>query len=80
MFNPRDGHLIVGGYNPPSLAGPFTTFPMNSTITAGTRICDLRIQVDGLTLSRPNRPDVSLISAGTIMPSCIEPYVCRCFR
>lgn len=73
--NWRDGHLIPGGYDRGSLTGPFSTFLMNSSATVGRRPCPLHVTVDGLILTRPNQPDKLIISEGTLMPSCIEPYV-----
>lgn len=75
VFNPRDGHLIIGGYDRASLSGPFTTYAMNSTTAAGSHACSLHVEVEALTLIRPNQPDVPLISGSTLMSSCIEPYV-----
>jgi hypothetical protein len=73
VYGARDGHVIFGGFDRASLAGPFTTYPMNSTVTAGSRDCTLHILVEALTLVRPNQSDLQLLSPGEIMPSCIEP-------
>jgi hypothetical protein len=70
---PRDGHIIFGGYDAASLAGPFTNFPLRNTTTAGKRACSLQVEVERLTLSRPGLEDLELISGGTPMTSCIEP-------
>ena len=73
VLNPRDGHLIVGGYDAASLAGPFYNYSMSNTTTAGNRVCSLQVEVEELTLSRPGVEDVVLVSPGTPMTSCVEP-------
>jgi hypothetical protein len=70
---PRDGHLIIGGYDAASLAGPFSNFTISNTTTAGSRVCSLQVEVDSLILSLPGHSDVELIADGTPMISCIEP-------
>jgi hypothetical protein len=75
VSNPRDGHLILGGYDAASLAGPFHTYPMSNTTHAGSRVCSLQVEVETLILRRPNKPDVDLVTGGTPMYSCIEPSV-----
>jgi hypothetical protein len=76
---PRDGHLIIGGYDAASLAGPFWNFSISDTTTAGSRVCSLQVEVDSLILSRPGHTDVELNTGGTPMISCIEPLD-RLFR
>jgi hypothetical protein len=73
VLAPRDGHLIIGGYDAASLAGPFYNYSMSNTTTAGSRVCSLQIVVEQLNLSRPGLDDVTLSSEGTPMTSCIEP-------
>lgn len=70
---PRDGHLIVGGYDSASLNGPFVNYTMSNTTAAGDRVCSLQVEVDELILSRPGQDDFQLVSKGTPMTSCIEP-------
>jgi len=70
---PRDGHIVLGGYDAASLAGPFSNFTISNSTTAGNRVCSLQVEVEMLTLIRPGVDDLELISGGTPMTSCIEP-------
>jgi hypothetical protein len=73
VSNPRDGHLILGGYDAASLAGPFHTYPMSNTTHAGSHVCSLQVEVETLILRRPKNDDVYHVTGGTPMYSCIEP-------
>jgi hypothetical protein len=72
VLNPRDGHLVVGGYDAASLAGPFYNYSMSNTTTAGNHVCSLQVEVEQLNLSRPGVDDVVLVSPGTPITSCVE--------
>lgn len=71
--SPRAGHIVFGGYDAASLAGPFTNYSLSNTTGAGQRACSLQVVVEELTLVRPGYPDEVLIWDGDPMPSCIEP-------
>ena len=73
VLAPRDGHLIIGGYDAASLAGPLYNYSMSNTTTAGSRVCSLQIVVSQLNLSRQGFEDVTLSSEGTPMTCCVEP-------
>jgi hypothetical protein len=73
VLNPRDGHLIVGGYDAASLAGPFYDDSMSNSTPAGSHVCSLQLEVDQLTLKRPGVDDTLLSSPNTPMTCCIEP-------
>ncbi|KAH9210652.1 hypothetical protein DL95DRAFT_307602, partial [Leptodontidium sp. 2 PMI_412] len=71
--NPRDGHLIVGGYDKSSVAGTFSKdFPIYGPINQGERGCALHVTIDQLTLTLPGQSDIPMIS-GSLMGACIEP-------
>lgn len=73
ISRPRDGHLVIGGYDAASLAGPFTNYSMSDATTAGNHVCPLQVVVEQLLLIRPELPDIELSSEGTPITSCIEP-------
>jgi len=70
---PRNGHLVIGGYDAAMIAGPFRNFSMSNTTLAGNRVCSLQVVVEQLTLRRKGQPDIDLLSEGNLMPSCVEP-------
>ena len=63
---PRDGHLMIGGYDAASLAGPFSNFTISNTTTAGGRVCSLQVEIDSLILSLPGQSDVELNTGGPL--------------
>ena len=73
ITQPRDGHIVFGGYDAALVDGPFTNYSMSNTTVTGDRACSLEVDVLQLTLRRPDVDDVELLSAGEVMPSCIEP-------
>jgi hypothetical protein len=73
VLAPRNGHLIIGGYDAASLAGPLYNYSMSNTTTVGSRVCSLQVVVEQLNLSRPGLEDVTISSEGTPMTCCIEP-------
>jgi hypothetical protein len=75
-YSPRNGHLIIGGYDKLSTEKDFVTFPMNASWN-GNRPCPLHVTVSELTLQGPgiqNGQNVPLITPGHSAPACIEPY------
>jgi hypothetical protein len=73
VSSPRDGHLIIGGYDTASLAGPFTNYSMSNSTTTSNHVCLLQVVVEQLLLIHPGLPDIELSSEGTPITSCIEP-------
>jgi hypothetical protein len=73
VSSPRDGHLVIGGYDAASLAGPFTNYLMSNATTSGNHVCPLQVVVEQLLLIHPGLPDIELSSEGTPITSCIEP-------
>jgi hypothetical protein len=74
ISQPRDGHIVFGGFDVALIDGPFNNYSMSNTTIAGNRVCSLEIIVQQLTLRRPGvADDVQLLGEGTLMPSCIEP-------
>ncbi|CAG8681214.1 10840_t:CDS:2, partial [Acaulospora colombiana] len=71
--NPRDGHLIVGGYDKVRVSASFKDYNISDT-QISRRICPLQVIITELILSRPGIEDVILSSRGEQIPACIEPY------
>jgi hypothetical protein len=75
VANPRNGGLVLGGYDLSSIDGAF----FNSSITAAgssDRECPLQETITLLAIRFPlteGFSDVTLISAGVDVPACIEP-------
>ncbi|KIN02425.1 hypothetical protein OIDMADRAFT_122224 [Oidiodendron maius Zn] len=77
VTNPRDGGLVLGGYDLASIDGAFSTFPVATTADAGQRECPFQITITMLVLRFPlaeGFTDVNLTSPGILIPACIEPY------
>jgi hypothetical protein len=70
--NPREGHLIVGGYDKTRVSASFKDYNISS-IQMSRRICPLQVTITELVLSRPGVEDVILSSKGEQIPACIEP-------
>ncbi|PVF92310.1 hypothetical protein CPB86DRAFT_791292, partial [Serendipita vermifera] len=72
-LNPRDGHLIVGGYDRQKVGSSFHDYTVTNSQTSG-RICSLLVTITELVLQREGLNDSVLISRGEQIPACIEPY------
>ena len=73
--NPRDGSLVLGGYDLASVAGAFSNFPI-ATAGSSERECPLQVTISLLVLRFPLTEgfnDVTLTSSGILVPACIEP-------
>jgi hypothetical protein len=73
VAQPRDGHVVFGGYDSSLVDGTFTNYSMSNTTVVGDRVCSLNVDVLQIVLRRPGVSDVGLLSEGITMPSCIEP-------
>jgi hypothetical protein len=73
VLQPRDGHIVFGGYDAASLAGPFVNYSISNATDAGDHVCSLQVTVEQLILRHPGLDDVQIVSTGNPMPSCIEP-------
>ncbi|KAK3352748.1 hypothetical protein B0T25DRAFT_580621 [Lasiosphaeria hispida] len=76
---PRDGSLVLGGYDEASLGGSFFDFDVKVPDRLENRNCPLQVLVTGLAISVKNgnmtQPTSRvLVSNANKMPACIEPY------
>ncbi|KAK3939396.1 hypothetical protein QBC46DRAFT_438060 [Diplogelasinospora grovesii] len=74
---PRDGSLVLGGFDQASLAGPFNEYAIAVPDILSDRHCPLQISVTGLTLNikTPNQTvSETLVDNSNKLPACIEPY------
>jgi hypothetical protein len=76
VTNPRDGYLIIGGYDPQRVGAYTKDYSLVTTQRSG-RICTLYVTITKLVLSRPGVDPLSLITQGEQIPACIDP--CECF-
>ncbi|MCJ1246763.1 hypothetical protein MMC30_003972 [Trapelia coarctata] len=74
--NPRDGSLVLGGYDKASVNGHFTNYSMDYPVIQRTesRICPLQVIIEKLVLRPASGVDVELISGSQPTPACIELY------
>ncbi|KAF8848376.1 hypothetical protein BDZ45DRAFT_664575 [Acephala macrosclerotiorum] len=73
ITNPRDGGLVLGGYNPASIGGQLFTFPTGASSSLA-RECPLQVNVTQLAIRFPGvSADVPLTSAGGFA-ACVEMY------
>jgi len=75
VSDPREGYLIIGGYDPQRVGAYTKNYTLTDTQTSG-RVCSLYVTITELILSRPETDDVTLISMGEEIPACIDP--CKC--
>lgn len=73
--NPRDGNLVLGGYDAASVTSSFTTYPMDYEETLAGRYCPLQVHIQGLQLLLEGLDPIQLIGEGDGHAACIEPYV-----
>jgi hypothetical protein len=73
---PRRGSLVLGGYDQASFGSSAPYEYKIATERLENRLCPLRVQVEGLTLTAGNDTDrqtETLIGRGNAIPFCIEP-------
>jgi hypothetical protein len=74
--NPRDGSLVLGGYDAASVASSFYSYPMNYSDTLAGRHCPLQVYIESLQLLLEGvQEPVELLGEGDGHRACIEPYV-----
>jgi hypothetical protein len=71
--NPRNGNLVLGGYDSASITSPFYTYPMNYSDTLAERHCPLQVQIQGLQLLLEGQDPIELLGEGDGHAACIEP-------
>ena len=75
VANPRDGGLVLGGYDLASVDGAFTNFSITGA-DSSERDCPLEVVIEELVLRFPlaeGYTDVTLTSSGILIPACVEP-------
>jgi hypothetical protein len=75
VANPRDGSLVLGGYDLASVGGAFYNFSV-ATVGSSERECPLQVTITLMVLRFPladGFTDVTLTSSGVLIPACIEP-------
>lgn len=71
--NPRDGSLVLGGYDSASVTSSFYTHTMNYSDMLFGRHCPLQVQIEGLQLLVEGQEPIQLIGEGDGHAACIEP-------
>lgn len=79
VANPRPGNAVFGGFDPASVRGPFTSFPINYDVDpTSERYCPFQVEIKSLEIRTPGGPlgNVSNMliektAGGT--KACIEP-------
>jgi hypothetical protein len=77
VANPRDGGLVLGGYDLASIDGAFFNFSVTAA-DSSEKECPLQVTIALLVLRFPlaeGFTDVTLTSSGILIPACIEPLV-----
>jgi hypothetical protein len=69
---PRDGNLVIGGYDKSSIDGYFANYSMEEVFQT-KRVCSNQVVIESLKLRRPGLDDVDISSEGHPIPACIEP-------
>ncbi|KAK3689333.1 hypothetical protein B0T22DRAFT_375669 [Podospora appendiculata] len=70
---PRDGSLVLGGYDSASLAGSFYEYDI-ALNKLNNRICPLQILITGLTLNINGEVVETIVDNSDKLAACIEPY------
>lgn len=81
VSNPRDGSVVLGGYDQASIGDHFTEFEMNYPMIhsdAGTRVCPLQVNIRRLVLRPEGGKEILLLEEDFNNYACIEPSVARC--
>ncbi|KAK3353970.1 aspartic peptidase domain-containing protein, partial [Lasiosphaeria hispida] len=69
---PRDGELVIGGYNAGRTDGSFSW--SNVSDMAGDRPCPLRTKIAHMSVTLSNGETVPIMSSAEVVDACIEPY------
>lgn len=74
ILSPRDGSLVLGGYDKASPISSFYSYPMNYSDTIAGRYCPLQVHIQNLQLVLQGIGPIELIGEGDGHYACIEPY------
>ncbi|KAK0732179.1 aspartic peptidase domain-containing protein [Lasiosphaeris hirsuta] len=72
VAKPRDGELVVGGYNAGRTDGSFSW--SNVSDMRGDRPCPLRTKITHMSVTLANGESVPIMSNAEVVDACIEPY------
>lgn len=72
LVKPRNGELVIGGYNKARLDGSFRW--SNVSKMSGDRPCPLRTVIKDMSVLLPNGTSFPLKSSAEDITACIEPY------
>jgi hypothetical protein len=72
QVKPRNGELVVGGYNAGRTDGSFSW--SNVSNMAGDRPCPLRTKITSMSIRLSNGRDTPIKSSAEVVEACIEPY------
>ena len=72
LVAPRDGELVIGGYNLGRTDGSFSW--SNVSDMARDRPCPLRTKIIHMSITLPNGVVVPIMSNAEVVEACIEPY------
>lgn len=72
---PRDGSLVLGGYDQASISSHFTEYPMDYPLLKdiSLRVCPLQVKIRKLILRPAGGEDITLSDEGSDIDACIEP-------
>ncbi|ERF72359.1 hypothetical protein EPUS_06115 [Endocarpon pusillum Z07020] len=73
---PREGSLVLGGYDMASISSHFTEYPMDYPLLEdiSNRVCPLQVKIRKLILRPADGDDITLSDEGSDIDACIEPY------
>ncbi|KAF7510332.1 hypothetical protein GJ744_006828 [Endocarpon pusillum] len=73
---PREGSLVLGGYDTASISSHFTEYPMDYPLLKeiSNRVCPLQVKIRKLILRPADGDDITLSDEGSEIDACIEPY------
>jgi hypothetical protein len=75
ILNPKDGNLVLGGYDEASVKDNFVDYDLNYPVAVGSggRDCPLQVTVNKMILRTAEGSDITLSDESSPFPSCIEP-------
>jgi hypothetical protein len=75
VVNPRDGNLVLGGFDQASVKDDFVTYDMNYPVaeSSGGHDCPLQVFIKHLIMRPVGGSDISLSDESSPIPTCLEP-------
>jgi hypothetical protein len=64
VLYPRDGHIVLGGYDENSVNDSFVEYDISHSISEGPEghVCSLQVTIESMSLKPVGMPDVSLLT------------------